>query len=219
MNISFYARVLPSLLAGLLLAAAPAGSQTKVVPPQPSFNISEFDGTLQELEAMIPQGPSPEASQTPPTLKTPSPAAAESDPAKVPPAGPVATPIGSGGGPLCEDPDFNANSRPRLLLERYFSSRQAFRDHYVRNAMDVEGNLTGDGIGTWDAQKRRYSYAGYGLPMAQMIMTYNAPGGNGRPNYLRNGDIPINLGRYIALLCSEYDLLGQNGQFQARKKP
>ncbi|MCU0560445.1 MAG: hypothetical protein MUD16_09665 [Desulfobacterales bacterium] len=200
MSFSTCCKLLMCAAAGALLSAPPAPAQTNAARSATPFDISEFGGTLAQLEALIPATP---------------PAAAESG--RRPP-GPSAIDRGYGDGPRCEDPPFSSNSRPRLLLQRYWSSRHSLREHFVRNAMDAEGNLTGDGIGTWDDQKRRYSYAGYGLPMAQLVMTHTPPGGNGRPNYFRNGDMPLNLGRSIALLATEYELLGRSGQLQAQKR-
>ncbi len=177
------------------------------------FDISEFGGTLAELEALIPGNGAPEPAAPSSVVS----AFADRPAGGIENDNPVGA-RGFGAGPLCEDPSTSVNARPRLLLERYWSSRQALREHFIRNAMDADGNLTGDGIGVWDAQKQRYSYAGYGFPLAQMVMTHTPPGGTGRPNYFRNGDMPLNLGRSIALLASEYELLGRSGQFKAQKK-
>lgn len=130
--------------------------------------------------------------------------------------------------PPCENPSLDGSADPQALLTRYWTSRQIQREHFLRNELDAEGGLLGDGIGDWLPAQRRYAKAGFGIPANYRIMahdtrpecdadvdTQNDPG---LKNVLAFGDATIQLGRHIALLATEYHLLGKSGQLEAQKR-
>ena len=115
-------------------------------------------------------------------------------------------------------------------MYKYWTLRDQFREHFIRNDMDEEGNLTGDGIGEWNALGLRYTKAGFGLPANGLTITNpvdadgrvqkvsentpcNFAGEPGVPNYLDfSADGTYRLGWYIATLATEYELLRKNSQ-------
>jgi hypothetical protein len=108
------------------------------------------------------------------------------------------------------------------LLENYWNTRDLMRSRFTRNTLDENGNFTSDGIGSWDPVAMRFTDAGYGLPAAHLNMNHHPewevdclsnPSGNNVLSY--GADTPYALGQVIALLCTEYELLKQNGQENA----
>ena len=118
---------------------------------------------------------------------------------------------------------------PRALY-KYWQLRERFDQHFVKTDLDEDGNLTGDGIGTWDAANNQYTKAGYSLPVINLLMAnrpaqdgsdvYDPPSGTlinsegapGVPNVLAVGaDNTYAMGMYIAMIASEYKLHRMNG--------
>ncbi len=120
------------------------------------------------------------------------------------------------------------NGHPELLY-KYWNLRNNFRENFIVNDIDEDGNLTGDGIGTWDPDKAIYTKAGYGFAYERHIAQENNEGtvfvatpghdycnNDGNPSIntvIRpSGDNVIALGRLIATLATEYELLERNNQ-------
>lgn len=114
------------------------------------------------------------------------------------------------------------------LLSKYWQLREQFNEHFIKIDMDEDGNLLGDGIGSWDADENHYSKAGYSLPAAHLAVGFrgdhgenvvsstgeilNTQGEAGTNNVLNyGGDVTYTLGMYIAMLSTEYELLRRNG--------
>ena len=112
------------------------------------------------------------------------------------------------------------------LNSKYWDTRQSFRNHFIINDLDQNGNLTGDGIGEWDEENLRYTKAGYGLPPNKLLMTYDPEGLIGQawrdcdnidvdenlPNVMNWGDSPLQIAYHLVTICTEYELLKRNGQ-------
>jgi hypothetical protein len=83
----------------------------------------------------------------------------------------------------------------------------------------VTGDLLSDGIGIFDCDNNTYTMFGQGVP-ANYIEAFPTPSTDtsNSQNTAHWGDATIYLGRYIATLCTEYELLGRNGQIAARKR-
>lgn len=104
------------------------------------------------------------------------------------------------------------------FLEKYWASRENFRNYFIANAIDEQtGNLLSDGIGTWDCERNMYSMAGVGIPANSINMVHLTPTTD-FGNTAKYGDATYGLGRYMAMLSTEYDLLSQSGQNQAKKR-
>jgi hypothetical protein len=102
------------------------------------------------------------------------------------------------------------------FLEKYWATREFFDDNLILNAIDEEtGELLNDGIGYWDEDCKRYSMAGYGIPANEINST---PDNNSSHSLLNWGDAMIRIGRYIPVLCTEYELFRQNEQHEKKKK-
>ncbi len=106
------------------------------------------------------------------------------------------------------------------LLEKYWASREDLRNNFVVNSIDeVTGDLLSDGIGTFDCDNNTYTMFGQGIPANYIVANPNASNeDNNYENTAHWGDATIYLGRYIATLCTEYELLGRNGQIAAKKR-
>lgn len=102
----------------------------------------------------------------------------------------------------CPDADNN-------FMEKYWTTRENLNKWFVASTIDeLTGELTSDGIGTWDCEKNMYTLAGVGLPANRIT--------NGI--YAKYGDATYGLGRYFAMLATEYALLSQSGQVEAKKR-
>ncbi len=114
-------------------------------------------------------------------------------------------------------------------LSRYWEFKDRLHKHFVRL------DHWGDGIGTWDNDRLQYSKAGYSLPASSLRVQktgcnywqysyyncYASPEITSNcqvSNVLRWGDTTIDLGYYLAMLATEYELLSRNGQFEQRDK-
>ncbi|MBK8562898.1 MAG: hypothetical protein IPN76_06005 [Saprospiraceae bacterium] len=107
-------------------------------------------------------------------------------------------------------------SSGNVLLEKYWASKANLNENFVANTIDpVTGDLLGDGIGVWDCEINHYSMHGVGLPIPQITMRSPSTNAN---NWAGGSDITYFLGRHIAMLASEYALLGQSGQYSAQKR-
>lgn len=123
----------------------------------------------------------------------------------------------------------SGNGYPEAMY-KYWNLRNQFREHFIVNDMDEDGNLIGDGIGEWNILGLRYTKAGFGLPANGLTITNAVPdnrkvqhvgedspcnffGEPGVYNYLDYGaDGTYRLGWYIATLATEYALLKKNNQ-------
>jgi hypothetical protein len=110
----------------------------------------------------------------------------------------------------CPDEDNN-------FLDKYWASKNTLENDFVLNAMDDEtGDLLNDGIGIWDCNTNTYTMSGYGIPANFIRMS--PVSGDAIQSTAHWGDGTIYLGRYIAMLCTEYELLRRNGQTAMKKK-
>ncbi len=121
------------------------------------------------------------------------------------------------------------------LLYKYWQLKERFNQHFIKMDLDENGNLTGDGIGVWDADNYRYTKAGYSLPIINHFVVsrannttvvdpvsgsfFNSDGTPGVDNIVSiGGDNTYAMGMYIAMLASEYALLDRNGQVNQKNK-
>ena len=105
------------------------------------------------------------------------------------------------------------------FLEKYWASRENFRNNFIANPIDEQtGDLLSDGIGIWDCDRNMYSMAGVGIPANFIKMTHLTIPTGDNWNTVQYGDATYGLGRYIAMFSTEYELLSQNGQDQAKKR-
>lgn len=121
----------------------------------------------------------------------------------------------------------NYNGYPENMF-KYWQVRENFDKYFIHTDMDENGNLTGDGIGTWDADKMRYTKAGFSIPASSLVLTDKAHESTalfdlqkgfcnnaatpGKRNYLTVGQEMIAWGNYVAMLSTEYELLRRSGQ-------
>ena len=112
---------------------------------------------------------------------------------------------------------------------RYWEFKDRLHRHFIRL------DHWGDGVGNWDNTLLQYSKAGYSLPASLLRITktacnyweyvfYNcfaSPETTSNcqtSNILRWADTTIDLGYYLAMLATEYELLSRNRQFEQRDK-
>lgn len=121
----------------------------------------------------------------------------------------------------------NENGYPENMF-KYWQVRENFDKYFIHTDMDENGNLTGDGIGTWDDEKMRYTKAGFSIPALTLVLTDKAHESTalidlqkgfcnnsatpGKRNYLGYGNEMIAWGNYVAMLATEYELLRRNDQ-------
>ncbi len=98
------------------------------------------------------------------------------------------------------------SSQEDLLFQRYWEFRKIFDENFIHYDLDEHGNLTSDGIGTWDHTTQTYSSKGKAIPIDEFRYSdyyqslYNYVGEN--PKF----------GHILKLLCLEYRLFQQHGQ-------
>lgn len=111
----------------------------------------------------------------------------------------------------------NCPSEDNNLLEKYWATRANFNENFVALPIDEEtGELTSDGIGEWDCDEMTFTGQGLGLPFERMDMRTPS---NGVRHWAQTGESGGQMqGMYLQMLCTEYDMLGNNGQFAAQKR-